>query len=321
MRIYLSSAHDYPGSKSIGFASSTITDLTVKGLAELGHEVLYDLRGHRLIDPLPEGVILVKDRNYEVDIMHLQDTPLLQPIETKGVPWVKTFHAPYGSMGMPVGFGKENIIFVSKSHANSYGNERFVYNGIDPSELIYSEDKEDYILFLVQGLERAILKGLGTAIILQQELGIKLRVAGSSKNTFYQEQFAAMCRNLGIDFLGEIRGEKKAKLIANAKALIAPTLCPEPFGLVIAEALVSGTPVICSNQGAFPEIVSSEVGFVCNNIKDYFEAIEKIDTISPKICRKKGIDNFHYLRMAKDYVKEYKKEIALNNTKKRLIIN
>ncbi len=321
MRIYISTAHAYPGSKSVGFASSTITDLTAKGLGELGHEVLYDLRGHHLIDPLPAGVTLVKDRQFDVDIMHLQDTPLLEPIDTKGIPWVKTFHAPFGSMGMPAGFGKDNIIFVSKSHAVSYGNQRFVYNGIDSNEFIFSEEKEDYFLFLVQGLERAILKGLGTAIILQQELGIKLVVAGSSKNAFYQEQFAAMCRNLNIEFLGEIRGERKAKLIANAKALIAPTLCPEPFGLVIAEALVSGTPVICSDQGAFPEIVPPETGFVCKNIKEYFEAIEKIDTISPITCRKIGIDNFHYLRMAKDYIEEYKKEIALNDAKKRLILN
>ena len=84
----------------------------------------------------------------------------------------------------------------------------------------------------------------------------------------------------------------------------------EAFGLVLVEALISGTPVICSDQGACPEIISSEVGFVCRNRTEYREAVDRLETISPSTCREKALREYHYLSMAADYVKEYEIEIA-----------
>jgi glycosyltransferase involved in cell wall biosynthesis len=83
----------------------------------------------------------------------------------------------------------------------------------------------------------------------------------------------------------------------------------EPFGVVAAEALISGTPVISSNRGACPELISSDVGFVCSSHDEYIAAVERIETISPRVCREKAMRDFHYLRMAADYVKEYEIEI------------
>ena len=119
-----------------------------------------------------------------------------------------------------------------------------------------------------------------------------------------------MCRSRGIEFVGEIYGTRKAELFAGAKGLLFPTMQDEPFGLVIAEALISGTPVICSNRGACPELVTEEVGFVCADLNEYERAIERIREISPNACREKAMKEFHYLRMARDYVKEYEKEIG-----------
>ena len=66
----------------------------------------------------------------------------------------------------------------------------------------------------------------------------------------------------GIEFVGEIYGTQKSELFAGAQAVLFPTLINEPFGLVIAEALMSGTPVICSDNGACQELIDSEVGFI-----------------------------------------------------------
>jgi glycosyltransferase involved in cell wall biosynthesis len=307
MHIYISSNHQYPAKVS-GTASQHTTDLLAKGLGELGHDVFYDLRQNEILEPLPDSVNQVTERMFDVDILHLQDVPISASFDSGGKPWVKTFHAPFGNHDVS-NLSKENWIFVSRSHAQSYGYERYVYNSIDPAEFLYSETKEDYFIFLVCGLERAILKGFGLALLLVQELGIKLVVAGSSQNEFYQRQFAAMCREQGVEFIGEIRGQQKAELIAGAKALLAPTLINEPFGLVVAEALISGTPVICSNKGAFPEIVSSDVGFICRRQNEYITAVERLNEISPQACREKAMRDFHYLRMAADYVKEYEREI------------
>jgi glycosyltransferase involved in cell wall biosynthesis len=98
-------------------------------------------------------------------------------------------------------------------------------------------------------------------------------------------------------------------LLAGARAFLFPTKVDEAFGLGMAEALMSGTPVICSDRGACPEIVSPEVGFVCARPQDYIAAIERISEISPAACRAKALKDYHYLRMARDYVKEYEQEI------------
>ncbi|NEO38735.1 MAG: glycosyltransferase family 4 protein [Moorea sp. SIOASIH] len=309
MRIYISSNHQYPA-KINGTASQHTTDLLAKGLAELGHDVFYDLRNNEILEPLPDSVNQVTERMFDVDILQPQDIPPSRAFDSHGKPWVRTFQAPFGNHDVS-GLSKENLIFVSRSHAQSYGCDRYVHNSIDPAEFIYSETKDDYFIFLVCGLERAVLKGFGIALLLVQELGIKLVVAGSSKNEFYQRQFAAMCREQGVDFVGEIRGPQKAQLIASAKALLAPTLINEPFGLVVPEALISGTPVICSHHGAFKEIVSSDVGFICHRQKDYIAAVERLDEISPQACREKAMRDFHYRTMAANYLKEYEKEISL----------
>jgi glycosyltransferase involved in cell wall biosynthesis len=159
-------------------------------------------------------------------------------------------------------------------------------------------------------LERAQLKGFETATALVDQLGLRLVVGGSSENKDLEDQFARMCRSKGIEFVGEVYGTRKAELFAGAKALLFPTRQDEPFGLVTAEALISGTPVICSNRGACPELVTEDVGFVCADLDDYVRAIERIEEILPSVCREKALKEFHYQRMARDYVKEYERELG-----------
>lgn len=73
---------------------------------------------------------------------------------------------------------------------------------------------------------------------------------------------------------------------------------------------MSGTPIIASTNGSCPELVTPDVGFVCENEKEYRDAIELIQTVPPTACRAKAMKDFHYLRMAADYVREYESEIA-----------
>src|SRR5262249_54001112 len=118
------------------------------------------------------------------------------------------------------------------------------------------------------------------------------------------------CAEAGAEFVGAVVGEEKAELLAHARALLFPTELNEGFGLVLAEAMVSGTPVICSNNGACPEIVTPDVGFVCATDGDYLRALTRLDEIRPEACREKALRDLHYLRMVADYVVEYEKEIA-----------
>ena len=68
---------------------------------------------------------------------------------------------------------------------------------------------------------------------------------------------------------------------------------------------MSGTPVIASNRGACPEVISGDTGFICAEMEDYLRAVEGVGRISPKACRKRAISEFHYLTMARNYVDQY----------------
>src|SRR6267143_1888340 len=222
MKILIASGHRYPASDG-GMASDRIADCLAKGLAELGHTVIYKLEGGAATR-LPEGVELVRKRRYNVDAMVLQDySPWTSP-ETRGVPWVRPYHSPRKPRDGIWRQIRRNWIFVSKAHASSFYRRRYVTNGIDPSELIYSETKRDYFLFVVANLATLQLKGFEVARSLVRACGLKL---------------------------------------------------------VVAEALMSGTPVICSDRGACPELVPPEAGFVCSNFGDYVRAVENIGRISP----------------------------------------
>ena len=77
---------------------------------------------------------------------------------------------------------------------------------------------------------------------------------------------------------------------------------------------MSGTPVICSDKGACPELITPDVGFVCRTDRDYVAALRNVVNISPRACREKAMREFHYKRMAADYVSEYEKELAAHPT-------
>jgi glycosyltransferase involved in cell wall biosynthesis len=153
-------------------------------------------------------------------------------------------------------------------------------------------------------------KGLSTALDLCRRAGARLAVAGSSWDARLVGEIAQLCKERGADYQGAIWGTRKAELFARAKALLFPTALNEGFGLVMVEALMSGTPVICSNNGACPELISEDVGFVCSNESEYLEAIQKVSDISPQACRDKAMKEFHYLRMAAGYAREYEREIG-----------
>lgn len=310
MRILIWSGHRYPaygadgcGLRPMAYPSGSgqyVADCVVKGLAELGHDVFYMLGGGAEL-PLPEGVTLVLEASEDVDIVH--------NLESACKPWIKTIHLDASLLGIDRACVPRNWVYVSRTLAASYGSERFVLNGIDPAGCLYSEAKDDYFLF-VSNMDRHEAKGLDTALSLSVELGLRLVVAGASRDESIIGRVAEMCRRSGATYLGDVRGARKAELFAGAKALLFPTKLNEAFGLVAVEALMSGTPVICSDSGACPEVVSPEVGFVCRSRADYLAAAGRVGEISPRACREKALKEFHYLRMAADYVKQYELEIA-----------
>jgi glycosyltransferase involved in cell wall biosynthesis len=320
MRILLSSEHRYPAFGEVGsgphpraYPSGSgfwIHDLIVKGLAELGHEVFY-LLPNGASGPPPPGIQVVSQPVWDADILHTisdRDNALIATWEARGRPWVATCHMDMRTRGYAQRPTTDNWIFVSRTLARLHGRKRYVLNGVDPDACIYSENKQDYFMFM-SSMDWEMKKGLDIALSLAARLRFKLVVAGTGNNYKRIVRIETLCRQIGAHYVGDVRGKRKAELLAGAKAFLFPTRVDEAFGLGMAEALMSGTPVICSDKGACPELITPDVGFVCCDDRDYVAALRKVSSISPKACREKAMREFHYQRMAADYVAEYEKEI------------
>jgi glycosyltransferase involved in cell wall biosynthesis len=323
MRILLASEHRYPAFGTLGsglhprtYPSGSgywIHDMLMKGLTELGHEVFYFLPEGAAM-PLPKGATLVSKPVFDVDILHtISDRypHLIREWEARGKPWVATCHIDMRTVGLQQRATTENWIFVSRTLARLHGRTRYVLNGIDPDTFIYSEKKQDYFLFM-SSMDWEMKKGLDIALSLAARHGLRLVVAGTGNNYKRIMRITSLCRQIGAEYVGDVRGKRKAELLAGAKAFLFPTRIDEAFGLGMVEALMSGTPVICSDRGACTEIITRDVGFVCRYEPDYLNAIRHISEISPRICREKAMRDFHYLRMTRDYLLEYENEIRAN---------
>jgi glycosyltransferase involved in cell wall biosynthesis len=320
MRILLSSNHRYPAYPDVGTglhpselpsgSGHHIQDLMAKGLTELGHEVFYLLR-KGISKALPSGVTLVSEPLDNADIYHnyaFRDDDVVALMEANGRPWVTTCHLDLRARGRALPVTTANWIYVSQTLARSHGSERWVWNGIDPDDFIFSETKNDYLLF-ISAADWAVEKGLDTALSLSREVGFPLVVAGTGGDYETIRRVQEMCLLANAVYVGDVRGRPKAELLAGARALMLPTKLNEAFGLVMVEALVSGTPVICSNNGACPEIIPPEAGFVCRDREDYIRAIGNVDRLDSRACRELALARFHYRRMASDYLREYQAEI------------
>jgi len=327
MRILLTSDHKYPALTDVGsglhpkeFPSGSgylIHDLMARGIAELGHEVFYLVRRGAEKTP-PPGVTLVSNPIPDADILHIisdRDAELIEEREASRKPWVATCHLDLKARGLARSVSTENWIFVSRTLAQLFGRDRYVWNGIDPDEYIFSEAKDDYLLFM-STMDWGTQKGLDVVLELSERMGFKLVVAGTGESYERIASVQEMCRKINASYVGDVRGKEKAELLAGAKAFLFPTKVDEAFGLGMVEALMSGTPVICSDKGACPEIITPDVGFVCRDMDDYVAAVGRIAEISPQICRDKAMRDYHYRRMSAGYVVEYEKEILKMETEK-----
>lgn len=173
-------------------------------------------------------------------------------------------------------------------------------SGFDLSEFEFREQKEDY--FLMMG-RLMWCKGTDIAAQVCEKIGAKLIFAGT---TFGPED----CR-VGsewpkhVEYVGYADVEKRKKLMAGAKGLFCPTIYNEPFGYVAIEAMLSGTPVITVDHGAFTETVQHGVtGYRCRTFEQFVWAAKNIDTISPRACREWAEKNYSFEKVGKMY-KEY----------------
>ena len=193
--------------------------------------------------------------------------------------------------------------FVSKNHAERHNRKAFVYNGVDPKEFIFNENKKKHLLFFSKMVRRA--KGAHVALDLANRFDFDLHFAGGKRIELLK--FGKFLKTFGnnIKFLGELSGLEKAYAFANARALLFPIQWEEPFGLVVIESLLSGTPVIATRFGAIPEILTSDVATFFNSEEDFLGAFDRTFELSSRYCREYALENFSSIKMARSYLEIY----------------
>ena len=287
-------------------ASNFLHDMLAKGLSLLGHEVFCYVKNEKEMAHL-SGVTFVNTLIEDIDIVHIKalgNPNIIAHYIAKDIPILATNHGHRPDVKPLCKW-----VSVSQTQAQYHNSAQYVWNGLDPEDFIFSKKKLDYFLYMANA-QYYRGKGLDIALQLSKDLNFKLVVAGSSPDQEDVDQVEALCKKYGAIYIGDIRGEQKAELITRAKALISPSQFPETFGMTIVEALFSGTPVICSSNGAYGEIMSEKVGFVCENETDYHYAVACIDNIDPQDCRDYAIAHFHYLTMAEKYAGIYEEMIS-----------
>ncbi len=217
------------------------------------------------------------------------------------LPWLYTLHGnASGGSVLPA-----NTVFISANHAARHQGKLFVYNGVNPEEFVFREQKKDYLLFLA--LIRRKVKGAERAIKLARRYGLPTLFAGGSRLDLIKAGGLLESVHPLITFVGKVSGSTKAEYFSNARALLFPIDWEEPFGLVLIESLLSGTPVIATPRGSVPELIPSNVGALFTDDNMFPDALERAFSCSPKDCRDWAITYFSSAVCAANYLNLYER--------------
>lgn len=321
--------------KKYGGTERVVYHLT-EGLVEKGHAVTLFASGDsvtsaRLAAPVGESLRLgrkshspvlmsmmmlsqVYDKMLkEFDIVHSHLEYLTLPYAFKAqAPTVLTMHGrlDIGDCAkMLQAYPKLAYVSISDSQREPVRDINWVktiYHGYPASCFEFNANPENYFLFLGRFSKE---KKPEDAIRLAKACNISLKIAAKidpSDQAYFNNKIRPMLEHPLIEYLGEVDEIQKKELLKNAKALLNTIDWPEPFGLVMIEALASGTPVIVRRCGSAPEVIKhGKTGFVCESRLDFINAIHNIDQISRKECRMEFERRFTREHMVGNYESLY----------------
>ena len=186
-----------------------------------------------------------------------------------------------------------------------------VYHGLPRDLHAFRDRPGDYLAFLGRISPE---KRLDRAVEIARRAGMKLKVAAKiypAERDYYQQTIAPLLQESRsfVEFVGEVGGREKDDFLGNARALLFPIDWPEPFGLVMIEAMACGTPVIAWRNGSVPEVIDEGVtGFVVGSVEQAAAAVRRVACLSRRVCREAFEARFDATRMARDYLEVYRRQ-------------
>jgi glycosyltransferase involved in cell wall biosynthesis len=231
----------------------------------------------------------------------------------QSTPFVTTLH---GRLDLPEHqpvfdtFSEVPVVSISNSQRRPLPQAhwvRTIHHGLPERLLMPQSVKPSYFAFLGR---IAPEKGIDRAIRIAQHCGVPMKIAAKVDRVdrdYYDEQIHPLIKEAKADYIGEIADKDKAEFLSGATALLVPIDWPEPFGLVMIEAMACGTPVIAFNRGSVPEIVEDGVtGFVVEDVEGAIGAVDRLGQLSREKIRKQFERRFTARRMAQDYLAVYR---------------
>jgi glycosyltransferase involved in cell wall biosynthesis len=185
-----------------------------------------------------------------------------------------------------------------------------VYHGLPLDLHTFHERSGEYLAFLGRISPE---KGVDRAIEIARRVGMPLKVAAKvdrADRDYYEADIKPLLKASAplVEFVGEVGGRDKDDFLGRAAALLFPIDWPEPFGLVMIEALACGTPVIAFRNGSVPEVIADGVtGFVVDTAEEAAEAVGRVAWLDRPTCRKVFEERFGAARMARDYLDVYRR--------------
>jgi glycosyltransferase involved in cell wall biosynthesis len=255
----------------------------------------------------------------EFDVIHNHmGFSALPMLSTLDVPMLSTNHNHIADYCSDVYLTYKHLPFISISNAYkkfNYPEEinytDVIYNGIDVEKFSYDPNLERHYLLFIGRISAD--KGTAVAIDMAEKLGLPLKIAGKVDvvdENYFNAEIKPHLNKKNIEYLGEVTFHEKVSLYKGAKAVLYPINFEEPFGLVMAESLACGTPVVALDRGSVREVVSDgQTGIVAQSVDELLCRFAEVDQISGDDCQRRVINLFSKEQMACNYENVYKRLI------------
>jgi glycosyltransferase involved in cell wall biosynthesis len=273
------------------------------------------------IDHMAHHVLLLEQvfqRADEFDIIHFHIDYLHFPLSRRA--WTPHLTTLHGRLDVPDltslyrEFPAMPLVSISDDQRTPLPEVDWratIYHGLPTDLHTFHERPAGYLAFLGRISPE---KGIEQAIEIATRADMPLKIAAKvdeADETYFADVVEPLLAHPLVEHVGEVNEAQKDRFLGGAAALLFPIDWPEPFGLVMIEALACGTPVVAFRRGSAPEVIEDGVtGLIVEGIDEAVAAVERLPTISRVRCREVFEERFSAARMARDYLAVYHQLVA-----------